>query len=134
MAQPSGHGLANLGESEIDAMVEVMLLAAFADGTLDQSEVSFVKRTLLTVEDLWFSADSLDDRMAKAKSRIESEPRETRLEKLRTQLPWPEQRLSALKLAVRVVAADGIIHESERALISAAAEALGVREDLTRYL
>jgi len=126
--------LATLSETEIDAIVEVMLLAAFSDGTLAQAEASVIKRTLLAGDQVWFASVNFEDRMAQAKERIEAESRDARLATLRTMLPWPEQRFFALKLAVRVVAADGVIEPSERELIVAAAEALGVSAEIAAAL
>lgn len=122
--------LSGLTDSETDAMIEVLLLAAFADGTLDEAETSTIKRALLTVDEFWLSPVDLERRMDEAKRRIEVESRETRLSTLRGMLPWPEQRVLALKLAIRVVAADGIVQGGERELILQAAEALGVRGEI----
>jgi uncharacterized tellurite resistance protein B-like protein len=126
--------LAGLTDREIDAMVELMLLAAFADGSLDQAESAVIKRSLLGVEALWLSHTDLEERMAKAKDRIKEEGREVRLSRLRTLLAWPEQRLVALQLAIRIVEADGVVQGSERELLLQAAEALGVRDDVASRL
>ncbi len=126
--------LAALTDQEIDAMVEVMLLAAFADGSLDEAEAAVIKRSLLGVDAPWLNHIDLEDRMARAKRRIDEEERQTRLSKLRTMLPWPEQRFVAVKLSIRIVEADGLIQSSERELILQAAEALGVRDDVVSEL
>jgi uncharacterized tellurite resistance protein B-like protein len=126
--------LAALTDPEIDAMIEVMLLAAFADGSIDQAESAVIKQSLLVVDDLWLNHIDLEDRMARAKRRIDEESRDARLSKLRTMLPWPEQRLVALKLAIRIAEADGVVHSGEREVILQAAEALGVRSDVASEL
>src|SRR5512145_2496732 len=99
MAPRTSETLAGMTDSETDAMVEVMLLAAFADGTIDEVEISVIKRSLLAVDELWLNPVDLEKRMDRAKQRIAGESRSARLEKLRTMLPWSEQRLVALKLA-----------------------------------
>jgi uncharacterized tellurite resistance protein B-like protein len=119
-----------LTDPEIDALVEVMLLAACADGVLDYAEVSELKRNLRRIDENWFSQVDLDERIERAKVRIAAESRDARLAKLRTMLPWPEQRAFALKLAARIVKADGQILAQERDLITQAAEALGVRDEI----
>jgi uncharacterized tellurite resistance protein B-like protein len=122
--------LSSLTDPEIDAMVEVMLLAACADGTIDYAEVAVLKRSLRAVDEHWLSHVDLDERIESAKRRVEAETREARLAKLRTMLPWPEQRLLALQLATRIVTSDGVVQEKERELILEAADALGVRSEL----
>jgi len=122
--------LAGLTEPETDALVEVLLLAALADGSLAQAESAVIKRALLSVDELWLNHIDLEKRMAKARVRIEAESQEARLTKLRTMLPWPEQRALALKLAIQIVEADGVVQSSERQLIMEAAQALGVRGDI----
>lgn len=125
---------ATLTDLEIDALVEVMLLAACADGVAANAETTVLKRSLHSVDEFWLNHVDLEERMANAKRRIESESRESRLLKLRTMLPWPEQRLLALKLAIRISAADGQIKPVERELILQAAEALGVEVELAAEL
>ncbi|HMA97273.1 MAG TPA: TerB family tellurite resistance protein [Polyangiaceae bacterium] len=122
--------LAGLTEPETDALVEILLLAALADGALAQAESAVIKRALLSVDELWLNHIDLEKRMTKARARIEAETAEARLTKLRTMLPWPEQRALALKLAIQIVEADGVVQSSERELIMQAAQALGVQGDI----
>lgn len=111
-------------------MVEILLLAALADGSLAQAESAVIKRALLSVDELWLNHIDLENRMVEARLRIDAESREARLSKLRTMLPWPEQRALALKLAIQIVEADGVVQSSERELIMEAAQALGVQGDI----
>lgn len=126
--------LESLTDPEIDALVEIMLLAACSDGSLDYVEVSVLKQSMRRVDEHWLSHVDLNERIERAKGRIAEESREIRLAKLRTMLPWPEQRLLALKLAARIVTADGQVQPSERELMLQAAEALGVRSELAKEL
>jgi uncharacterized tellurite resistance protein B-like protein len=126
--------LESLTDPEIDALVEIMLLAACSDGSLDYVEVSVLKKSMRRVDEHWLSHVDLNERIERAKVRIAEESRENRLAKLRTMLPWPEQRLLALKLAARIVTADGQVQPSERELMLQAAEALGVRSELAKEL
>lgn len=119
-----------LTDPEVDALVEIMLIAACADGTLDYAEVSELKRSLRRINENWLSQIDLEERIERAKVRIAAENRDTRLAKLRTMLPWPEQRAFALKLAARIAKADGQILAQERDLITQAAETLGVRSEI----
>lgn len=109
--------LASLSDPQIDAMVEVMLLAAAADGHLDESELKQLRQSLLEVDDLWLSHVDLDQRVAAATQRLGSAPRSARLAALKNELPNPEQRLAALELALRVITADGVIRTAEHDLV-----------------
>jgi uncharacterized tellurite resistance protein B-like protein len=126
--------LTTLADGEIDALIEIMLLAAYADGSLDYAEIATLKKSLRSVDETWLSHIDLEKRITDAKRRIDTETREIRLAKLRPLLPWPEQRLLALKLAIRIVAADGIVHPSERELVLQVAESLGIRDELAADL
>jgi tellurite resistance protein len=118
--------LADLTDTQVDAMVEAMLLAASADGELDEAELTQLKESLLSVDDLWLSHIDLDQRIAVAKAHIAGHSRAQRLAALKVLLDKPEQRVAALELAAMVIAADGILRTSERDLMLEAAEALGV--------
>lgn len=118
--------LAKLTDPQIDAMVEVMLLGASADGELDYAELVQLRKSLMTIDDLWLSHIDLDQRITSAKSRIVGQSRADRLAALKTALGGESQRIAALEMAALVMAADGIIRTSERDLMLEAAEALGV--------
>ena len=57
---------------------------------------------------------------------MRDEGRSGRFAALRARLPDVRMREAAIELAVRLVAADGVIHESEHALLVEAAKALEV--------
>ncbi len=122
--------LTKLTDPQVDAMVEAMLLAASADGELDQAELSQLRKCLLEVDDLWLSHIDLDHRIDLAKTRIAGHERAERLAALKGILQKPEQRVAALELAALVIAADGLLRTSERDLMLEAAEVLGVESSL----
>jgi tellurite resistance protein len=122
--------LTKLTDPQIDAMVEAMLLAASADGELDQAELSQLRKCLLSVDDLWLSHIDLEERIESAKARIAGHDRTERLLALKETLEKPEQRIAALELAALVIASDGILRTSERDLMLEAAESLGVDSDV----
>ena len=103
----SGTDLQSLGDAKLEALVEVMFLAAFADGEFsDVEREHFVK-----------SVESLTD------------GREARLASVKARLPDAGSRKVALSLVIQVTAADGIIRTSERELILETAEALEIDRD-----
>jgi tellurite resistance protein len=118
--------LANLTDPQIDAMVEAMLLAATADGELDDTELAQLRHSLLNVDDMWLSHIDLDQRIATARQHLAGHTRAERLAALQLLLDKQEQRVAALELAALVMTSDGIIRTSERDLMLEAAEALGV--------
>jgi len=122
--------LESLTDPQIDAMVEIMLLAASSDGSLDYAEIAQLKKSLLQINDLWLSHVDLDARLAEAHKRIEGQPRAQRLTELRCALEAQEHRAAALEMAVKVMAADGIIRTSEREMLLEAAASLGLDGDL----
>lgn len=126
MLANSAQVLANLTDPQIDAMVEIMLLAASADGSLDDSEIAELRKSLLEVDDLWLSHVDLDARIAAAKKRLIGQDRTEHLATIQATLPNLEQRVLALNLVVKIVAADGVLRTTEFDLLLEAANALGV--------
>jgi uncharacterized tellurite resistance protein B-like protein len=122
--------LAKLTDPQIDAMVEAMLWAASADGDLDYSELSQLRRCLLDVDDLWLSHVDLEQRIDQAKLRVSGHSRADRLAAIKQTLAEPEQRVAVIELAALVIAADKILRTSERDLILEAADALSVEPDV----
>jgi tellurite resistance protein len=118
--------LANLTDPQIDALIELMLLAASADGTLDDSELAQLRKSLLEVDELWLTHIALEERLSNAKRHLTGHSRADRWSLLKTVLPEIDQRTLALELAVQVMLADGILRTTERELILEAAEALDV--------
>lgn len=114
------------GPSHIDALVEVTLLAASADGRLDDAEVEPLRQILLTIDEQCLTRTSLEQRLIEAAKRIDASPRDDRFAAIRDALPRPEQRLAALELALRVVAADRQIQTSEHELVLEVAQQLEI--------
>jgi uncharacterized tellurite resistance protein B-like protein len=118
--------LARLSNDQVDALIEVMLLAAAADGELSIEEIDQLKKCLLDVDELWLTHIDLERRLSEAHARLSATDRESRLDRAKSTLTDPDSRKAALELAIRVVAADDIIRTSERELIVDTAEALGI--------
>jgi tellurite resistance protein len=116
----------DLDDSKLEALVEMMYLAATADGEFsDEERAEFIKHAEeLTVRVA--SADRLEAIIDRAKQAVESDGREARLDAVKNRLPDPGARRLALSLAIRVTAIDGVIRTSERELIMETAEVLGI--------
>jgi tellurite resistance protein len=116
----------DLDDTKLEALVEMMYLAATADGEFsDEERKEFVKHAEeLTVRVA--SADRLEAILERAREAVERDGRDARLQAVKDRLPDAGARRLALILAIRVTAVDGIIRTSERELIMETADALGI--------
>ncbi len=122
--------LARLKNDQIDSLIELMLLAASADGELSIEEIDQLQKSLLEVDELWITHIDLEKRLSEAHDRIQSAERAKRLAAVKASLSAIDARKAGLELAIRVMAADGVIRTSERELILETAEALDVDRDV----
>ena len=121
--------LSHLKNDQIDSLIELMLLAASADGELSIEEIDQLQKSLLEVDELWITQIDLEKRLRQAHDRIVGAERADRLAAVKKSLSAIDARKAGLELAIRVMAADGLIRTSERELILETAEALDVDRD-----
>ncbi len=121
--------LSHLKNDQIDSLIELMLLAASADGELSIEEIDQLQKSLLEVDELWITHIDLEKRLSEAHNRIQNAARAERLAAVKASLSAVDARKAGLELAIRVMAADGVIRTSERELILETAEALDVNRD-----
>ncbi len=123
-----------IDETTVGALVETMVLAADADGDFEADE-----RTELAVQighvvagtelASLASGDALKTLVDAAYDVLKRDGRDARLLAVKEHLRDSATRKGALGLAVRVVAADGVIRTSERELLLDLAEALAIDPD-----
>jgi tellurite resistance protein len=118
-----------LGESKLEALVEIMFLAASADGDFSAVERSYFVDSVESLTDGRLSKQRLEELLAAAKRDLDGSSRAKRLAAVKQRLPDAGARKVALALAIQVTAADGIIRTSERELILESAEALEIDRD-----
>jgi len=118
-----------LGETTLEALVEIMFLAASADGEFSAVERSHFLKSVESLTDGRLAVTRLMTLLADAKEALVRDGRFARLREIKERLPEPNARKVALQLAVQVTAADGIIRTSERELILEIAEALEIDRD-----
>jgi len=118
-----------LGDSKLDALLEVMLLAASADGDFSEVEQAHFVKSVESLTDGRIAAARLEALVKEASAALERDGREARLASVKARLPEANARRVALSLAIQVTAADGIIRTSERELILETAEALEIDRD-----
>jgi tellurite resistance protein len=125
----SGNDLQALGDAKLEALVEVMFLAASADGEFSPVERAHFLKSVESLTDGRLPTARLADLVAEAGEALAREGREARLQSAKGRLPDAGSRRVALSLAIQVTAADGIIRTSERELILEAAQALDIDRD-----
>lgn len=118
-----------LGDAKVEALVEVMLLAASADGDFSDVERDHFLKSVESLTDGRIARARLDTLVKEATLALERDGREARLASVKARLPDAGARRVALSLAIQVTAADGIIRTSERELILETAEALEIDRD-----
>jgi len=128
----------DLPAPKLEALIEMMFLAAFADGEFSDVEHQHFKRSLESLTSSRLDESELETLLSDIQKALADEGREARLKSVKTRLPEEGARKVALSLAIQVTAADGIIRTSERELILETAEALGIdaneAADLVRKL
>jgi uncharacterized tellurite resistance protein B-like protein len=125
----SGTDLQSLGDAKLEALVEVMFLAASADGDFSDVEREHFVRSVESLTDGRIAHAKLETLVSDATVALEREGREARLASVKARLPDAGSRKVALSLVIQVTAADGIIRTSERELILETAEALEIDRD-----
>jgi tellurite resistance protein len=118
--------LQGLPGAKLEALVEIMFLAASADGEFSEVEHQHFVSSIESLTDGRLKGPALEGLLDRAKSDLDTNGREARLKAVKDRLPDAGARKVALTLAIQVTAADGIIRTSERELILETAEALEI--------
>jgi uncharacterized tellurite resistance protein B-like protein len=118
-----------LAEPKLEALIEIMYLAASADGEFSDVEQDHFSKSVESLTDGRIAGDRLEQLVDAAKQKLEGSDWTARLKTVKERLPEAEARKVALGLAIQITAADGIIRTSERELILEAAEALEIDRD-----
>ncbi len=126
--------LQTLGDAKLEALVEVMFLAADADGEFSDVERRHFVKSVESLTDGRIPHARLEALVNEAADAVEREGRAARLAAVKARLPEPNVRKVALSLAIQVTAADGIIRTAERELILETAEALEIDRDVAADL
>lgn len=109
--------------------MELMFLAAFADGDFGDEERAHFTTSIESLTDRTLSGPRLERLLTRIAASLAEDGRLVRLASVKKRLPDPGARRAALTLAIELTAADGIIRTSERELILEAAESLDVPRD-----
>lgn len=118
-----------LSQTKLEALVEMMFLAAAADGEFSDAERAHFDEQVTTISAGRLNSERVEELIREAQRALESSGRKVRLASVRERLPEADARRLALALAIQLTAADGIIRTSERELILETAEALEIDRD-----
>jgi uncharacterized tellurite resistance protein B-like protein len=118
-----------LSNAKLEALVEMMFLAASADGDFSDVEREHFLKSVESLTSGRLAKQQLEGLLKQAKLELEASGREARLTAVKERLPDASARRVALSLAIQVTAADGIIRTSERELIMETADALQIDRD-----
>jgi tellurite resistance protein len=129
MGSMSASVVKGLSNPKLEALVEMMFLAASADGDFSSVERQHFLQSVESLTDGRLDKPTLERLLDRAKTDLDASSRAARLAAVKERLPDPGARKVALSLAIQVTAADGIIRTSERELILETAEALDIDRD-----
>ena len=113
-------------DAKLEALVEMMFLAASADGDFSDVERTYFLKSVESLTSGRLTTATLEGLLERAQRELTSSGREARLSSVKERLPDAAARKVALSLAIQVTAADGIIRTSERELLMETADALGI--------
>ena len=116
-------------EPKLEALIETMFLAAFADGDFGDEERKQLIASVESLTDRAMSNATTDTLLTRIQADLAASGRAARLASVKERLGTPGERKTALSLTIRLVAADGIIRTTERELILDLAEALEIDRD-----
>jgi tellurite resistance protein len=117
-----------LADREVAALVEMMFLAAAADGQVDPEELLQLSSSIERVTNGAVQVERARSLVEAAQTALAGSDRAQRLQAVKEALPAP-QRKHALLLAIQVAAADGRIRTAERELILETAQVLEIDGD-----
>jgi tellurite resistance protein len=123
-----------LDGTKLEALVEVMFLAAYADGEFSADERGHFAKSVESLTDRRVTGPLFDELCARLEGACRDGQRAERLRALRDVLSDQRSRVVALSLAIQLVAADGIVRTSERELLLDVAEGLDIDRDVAADL
>lgn len=123
-----------LDEPKIEALVEIMYLAAYADGEFGEQEKSHFARSVQSLTDRKVTPEMLDKLIVRLDADRKASGTGALIERARMQLGSPAACKVALNLAIGVITADGKVTTSERSMLNEIGAALGVERSLTEQM
>jgi len=115
-----------LDEPKLEALVELMYLAAYADGDFGEAEKRHFARSVQSLTDRKVTPEMLEQIITRLDAARKASGTAALIAGAREQLGSPGACRVALSLAIGVIRADGKVTESEVAMIREIGGALGI--------
>lgn len=113
-------------EPRLHALVELLYLAAMADGELGREELSFFRRRVQSMTDERLGEAEIEKLLLRVDEHLRSAGRASLLASFGERIGPPQLRQSALKMAIDMMMADRVMAPSERELVFELADALQI--------
>lgn len=126
--------LREVDEPRLIALIELMFLAAIADGEFSGDERKHFRESVESLTDRKVSGETLDRLMETIEKNHAGEGRAARIAHVKEALATAELRKVGLSMAIRLMCADGIVRTSERELILDLADGLEISRDVAADL
>ena len=142
MTFDAGPIISKFDENELEALIELMYLAADSDGDFADAERSELSRSIAALAVRSRSAATLNaarvsSLLKRAQGDLGRDGLEARLASVKDRLGNAEARKAAIAMAIAIAASDGVVRTSEREFILDMAVALDVDQaeaaDLVRH-
>jgi tellurite resistance protein len=132
MLDPGEDFLGTMRSDQLEALVEAMILIAFADGDYAATERERFAKSVEMLTAGRLSADAFNHVVDRVVTALGSRGWQACIHSLTARLDTPALRHVALILASDMAAADGVLHDDERTLLLAMATSFGLQAEQTR--
>lgn len=123
-----------LDEPKLEALIEIMYLAAYADGSFAPEERAHFARSVQSLTDRKVTPEMLDNIVARLDAARKAAGAPALIAGARATLGSAGACRVALSLAVGVIMADGKVTDSERTMLYEIGSALGLERSVTDSL
>jgi tellurite resistance protein len=123
-----------LDEPKLEALIEIMYLAAYADGSFAPEERSHFARSVQSLTDRKVTPEMLEQIVKRLDAARKATGTAALIVGARATLGSSSACRVALSLAIGVIMADGKVTDSERAMLYEIGAALGIERSVTDNL
>lgn len=120
----------NLEGPQLEALVELLYLAASADGEFSADERKLFVHKVFKLTGDKLGSEALESTVSRVEADVEREGRGQRISSVRDRLETDGARHAALLMAIDMTMADEVLRTSEREVIADIAEGLGIERDV----
>jgi tellurite resistance protein len=115
-----------INEAKLDALIELMFLAAQADGVLAAQERAHLVSFVQSLTDRKLEGDKLDALLGRLETDYKKNGRDKALGSVKARLGDERSRRHGLAMAIRMIAAGGALGTGQREFVLGMADTLGV--------